>query len=106
MPIRINIPGQAHALRTYTLSTASNPDHYRLSIRRGEGDALVSRFLHANAKPGFHIEAMAPRGKFVLSRPSDRPVERTSGGGGITPMSAMAEHIVAVRHLAGTQRRR
>jgi ferredoxin-NADP reductase len=47
------IPGEAQpALRTYTLSTAPNPDHYRLSIRRGEGNALVSRFLHANGKPG------------------------------------------------------
>ena len=53
-------------MRTYTLSCASNPDHYRLSIRRGEGAALVSQFLHANATPGFKLEAMAPRGRFVL----------------------------------------
>ena len=50
LPIRVTIPGQdAPALRTYTLSCASNPDHYRLSIRRVEGAALVSQFLHANA---------------------------------------------------------
>jgi hypothetical protein len=91
----VKIPGQAPALRTYTLSTSSNPDYYRLSIRRGEGDALVSRFLHANAKPGFHIEAMAPRGRFVLSGSTDRPAVLISGGVGITPMMAMAEHIVA-----------
>ena len=84
------------AMRTYTLSTASNPDHYRLSIRRVEGDALVSQFLHANAKPGFRIEAMAPRGQVRRStESSDRPVVLISGGVGITPMMAMAEHIVA-----------
>jgi ferredoxin-NADP reductase/phenylpropionate dioxygenase-like ring-hydroxylating dioxygenase large terminal subunit len=104
LPIRINIRGQAPALRTYTLSTASNPDHYRLSIRRGEGDALVSRFLHANAKPGFRIEAMAPRGKFVLNRSSGRPVVLVSGGIGITPMIAMAEHIVADGRRTGAYR--
>ena len=95
LPIRVTIPGQAQpALRTYTLSTTPNPDHYRLSIRRGEGNALVSRFLHANAKPGLRIEAMTPRGKFTLSSASDRPVVFVSGGVGITPMIAMATHIV------------
>ncbi|HKA02455.1 MAG TPA: SRPBCC family protein [Candidatus Solibacter sp.] len=94
LPIRISIPGQAApALRTYTLSTACNPDHYRLSIRRGEGTALVSQFLHANVRPGFRLEAMAPRGRFVLSD-NDRPVVLLSGGVGVTPMIAMAEHIV------------
>jgi ferredoxin-NADP reductase/phenylpropionate dioxygenase-like ring-hydroxylating dioxygenase large terminal subunit len=95
LPIRVTIPGQAQpALRTYTLSTTPNPDHYRLSIRCGEGNALVSRFLHANAKPGLRIEAMTPRGKFVLTPASERPVVFVSGGVGITPMIAMASHIV------------
>jgi ferredoxin-NADP reductase/phenylpropionate dioxygenase-like ring-hydroxylating dioxygenase large terminal subunit len=95
LPILVTIPGQAQpVLRTYTLSTTPNPDHYRLSIRRGEGNALVSRFLHANAKPGLRIEAMTPRGKFVLTPASDRPVVFVSGGVGITPMIAMASHIV------------
>jgi len=95
LPIRVTIPGQPLAMRTYTLSTASNPDHYRLSIRRHDGDAIVSQYLHANAKAGFRLEAMAPRGRFVLSHSSDRPAVLVSGGVGITPMMAMAEHIVA-----------
>jgi ferredoxin-NADP reductase/phenylpropionate dioxygenase-like ring-hydroxylating dioxygenase large terminal subunit len=95
LPIRVTIPGEAQpALRTYTLSTSPNPDHYRLSIRRGEGSALVSRFLHANGKPGLRIEAMAPRGKFTLTAESERPVVFVCGGVGITPMIAMVNQIV------------
>jgi ferredoxin-NADP reductase/phenylpropionate dioxygenase-like ring-hydroxylating dioxygenase large terminal subunit len=96
LPIRVTIPGQPEAARrTYTLSTACNPDYYRLSIRRGEGQALVSRFLHENGRAGLRFEAMAPRGKFTLSGFTDRPVILLSAGVGITPMIAMAEHIVA-----------
>jgi ferredoxin-NADP reductase/phenylpropionate dioxygenase-like ring-hydroxylating dioxygenase large terminal subunit len=104
LPIRVTIPGQEKpALRTYTLSTACNPDHYRLTIRRGEGSALVSQFLHANAKPGFRLEAMTPRGRFVLTN-GNRPIVLISGGVGITPMIAMAEHVVAERKRTGTIR--
>ena len=105
LPIRVTIPGRAEpALRTYTLSTTPNPDHYRLSIRRAEGEALVSRWLHAEAKPGLHIEAMAPRGKFVLDRSSERPVVMISGGVGITPMIAMATHLVEEGRRTGAFR--
>jgi ferredoxin-NADP reductase/phenylpropionate dioxygenase-like ring-hydroxylating dioxygenase large terminal subunit len=95
LPIRVTTPGHVEpVLRTYTLSALPNPDYYRLSIRRAEGDALVSPFLHANAKPGLRIEAMMPRGKFVLDRSSERAVVLLSGGVGVTPMIAMAGHIV------------
>jgi len=95
LPIRVNVPGEAApAQRTYTLSTCANPNHYRLSIRRLD-PAVVSKFLHDHGKPGTRIEAMAPRGKFVLDQSSDRPAVLVSGGVGITPMIAMAEHIVA-----------
>jgi ferredoxin-NADP reductase/phenylpropionate dioxygenase-like ring-hydroxylating dioxygenase large terminal subunit len=96
LPIRVAIPGQPEAvLRTYTLSTRPNPDFYRLSIRRGEGvDALVSRFMHTDVKAGFRIQALKPRGKFVLDESTNRPVVLVSGGVGITPMVAIVEHIV------------
>jgi phenylpropionate dioxygenase-like ring-hydroxylating dioxygenase large terminal subunit len=52
LPIRVTVPGQTQlALRTYTLSTTPNPEYYRLSIRRGDGNSLVSRFLHPMANP-------------------------------------------------------
>ena len=56
---------------------------------------LVSNFLHDHAKPGFRLEAMAPRGKFVLDQSNDRPVVLLSAGVGITPMIAMTNFIIA-----------
>jgi ferredoxin-NADP reductase/phenylpropionate dioxygenase-like ring-hydroxylating dioxygenase large terminal subunit len=101
LPIRLNIPGQpAPVLRTYTLSTCANPDFYRLSIRRIE-DGLVSRFLHDQAKAGQRIEAMSPRGKFVLDQSSSRPIALLSGGVGLTPMMAMLEHLAAAGKRSG-----
>jgi ferredoxin-NADP reductase/phenylpropionate dioxygenase-like ring-hydroxylating dioxygenase large terminal subunit len=94
LPIRVQVPGQPQpVLRTFTLSTTPNPDHYRLSIRRGGENSLVSRFLHDGGKAGLRLEAMTPRGKFVLTQ-SERPVVFVSAGVGITPMIAMANQIV------------
>lgn len=101
LPVRIAVPGQPAALRNYTLSTACNPDHYRLSIRRHDAPAIVSRFLHGNARTGLRLEALAPRGTFVLSPSDQRPAVLISGGVGITPMLAMAEHIVAEGRRSG-----
>src|ERR1700733_1138174 len=105
LPIRVTIPGRAEpALRTYTISTCYKPDFYRLSIRRGERDALVSEFMHVHGKRGCRFHALKPRGKFVLDRSSDRPVVLVSGGVGITPMIAIAEHIVEEGRRTGNYR--
>jgi ferredoxin-NADP reductase/phenylpropionate dioxygenase-like ring-hydroxylating dioxygenase large terminal subunit len=105
LPIRVTIPGQAEPLlRTFTLSTCCNPDFYRLSIMRREGIGSVSEFLHDTAQKGFRLEAMMPRGKFVLDQTAARPVVLVSGGVGITPMMVIAEHIVEEGCRTGTFR--
>ncbi|MGB8535114.1 MAG: SRPBCC family protein [Acidobacteriaceae bacterium] len=105
LPIRITIPGHAEpVLRTYTLSTCYRPDYYRLSIRRGEAAGLVSQFMHVNAGHGFRLHALTPRGKFVLDQISGRPVVLVSGGVGVTPMMAIAEHLVAEGRRTGAYR--
>lgn len=94
LPIRVTIPGQPRPMqRTYTISDVSDGLHYRLSIKREGRDASVSTFLHDSAGPGFRLEAMAPRGKFILDETDDRPVGLVSGGVGITPMIAMLNHL-------------
>ncbi len=96
LPIRLEVPGEdMPAMRTYTISDAPNGNTYRLSIKREGGAALASTFLHDQVKTGFHLEAMAPRGKFALDRSSDRPVVLISVGVGITPMIAMANFIIS-----------
>ncbi|HEU0155914.1 MAG TPA: 2Fe-2S iron-sulfur cluster-binding protein, partial [Stellaceae bacterium] len=105
LPIRVRVPGEAQpVLRTFTLSTTPNPEHYRLSIRRGGEGSLVSRYLHDHGRPGLRIEAMAPRGKFTLTTGGERPVVFVSGGVGITPMIAMANHIVEEGRRTGKYR--
>ena len=95
LPIRLAVPGEAEpTLRTYTVSDAPNGDFYRLSIKREGGNAVASNFFHEHVAVGHLIEAMAPRGKFVLDQSSDRPVVLLSGGVGITPMIAMANNII------------
>ncbi len=98
LPIRVTVPGEKRPLqRTYTISDVSDGLTYRLSIKREGRDASVSTFLHNHAGPGFRLEAMAPRGKFVLDEQHDRPVAFVSGGVGITPMIAMLNHLTALK---------
>jgi ferredoxin-NADP reductase/predicted pyridoxine 5'-phosphate oxidase superfamily flavin-nucleotide-binding protein len=106
LPIRVAIPGREEPLvRNYTLSVAPGGDFYRLSIKREGGNALVSNFVHEMLKVGDIVEAMTPRGKFVLDRSSERPVVLISGGVGITPMIAMANSLIDEGERTGTFRR-
>jgi ferredoxin-NADP reductase/phenylpropionate dioxygenase-like ring-hydroxylating dioxygenase large terminal subunit len=95
LPIRVAIPGrQRPMLRTYTISDVTDGSHYRLSIKREGRAASVSTFLHNSVRPGFRLEAIAPRGKFMLDETTDRPIALISGGVGLTPMIAMLNHLV------------
>lgn len=99
LPIRLKIPGADDLVsRTYTLSDAPNEDLYRLSIKREEGPASASNYLHESARPGLKLEAMAPRGKFLLDQSSDRPVVLLSAGVGVTPMISMMNFIINEGH--------
>ncbi len=95
LPIRLGLSGtNAPVTRTYTVSDAPNGDYFRLSVKREGGDALVSTYLHDQVRPGHRIEAMAPRGTFVLDQSSDRPAVLISAGVGITPMIAIANFAI------------
>jgi uncharacterized protein len=96
LTVRLTMPDQhAPVARIYTLSDAPNGEHFRLSIKRECTDGAVSNYMHDHVQRGFRLEAMAPRGKFVLDQSSDRSVVLISAGVGVTPMIAMLNYLVA-----------
>lgn len=89
LPIRLPI-GRNRLTRTYTISDRYDGRFYRLSIKR---QGAASGWLH-QAKIGDTLEALPPRGGFVLDVPSQRPVVLISAGIGITPMVAMLNGLL------------
>jgi ferredoxin-NADP reductase len=80
-------PAAAPLLRSYSLSSSPDADHYRISIKQEEhGDA--SNYLRNRTSVGDCLEVSAPRGAFTL-RSDERPAVMLSAGVGITPVLAM-----------------
>jgi ferredoxin-NADP reductase len=91
LPIRVSIPGHAKPLiRTYTLSSAPGDQLYRISVKR---DGTVSGHLHGLVA-GELIEARAPAGAFTVDAAEPRPAVLLAAGIGITPILAMARHLL------------
>ncbi|GAB5468417.1 MAG: hypothetical protein Kilf2KO_14470 [Rhodospirillales bacterium] len=92
LTIRVR-PADTALIRTYSLSSAPGDDVYRISVKR-EAAGLVSNHLHETLKVGDEIEAKAPSGGFFIDAAETRPAILLAGGVGVTPMVAMARHIV------------
>ena len=93
LPIRLALPGGAKPLqRTYTISSAPGDAGLRLSVKR---QGAASTHLHEHVAVGDVIEALGPRGHFVIDAQSRRPAVLIGAGVGITPMLAFLRHIVA-----------
>ncbi|GAA4586132.1 MOSC and FAD-binding oxidoreductase domain-containing protein [Planotetraspora phitsanulokensis] len=93
--LRVGGAGDPAPVRSYSLSSAPGAPAYRVSVKREEL-GLVSRFLHANVRPGAVLEAAAPRGDFVLA-PGTGPVLLVSAGIGATPVTAMLHRLASDR---------
>jgi uncharacterized protein len=92
LPTRIQLPGdQRPVIRTYTLSVAPSDPFYRISVKR---EGAVSRYLHDQIREGDLIEARAPAGDFIIDAKEKRPAVLLAAGVGITPMIAMARHLL------------
>ncbi len=92
LPIRLEQPGGGEPmLRTYTVSSAPGDPGFRLSVKR---DGAASTLLHDGIHVGSRIDAMAPRGGFVLDTSEKRPAVLISAGVGITPMISMLRNAV------------
>lgn len=92
LPLRVSLSeGAAPAIRSYTLSVAPSDGAYRISVKR---DGAVSRHLHDTLKVGDLIDTRAPAGEFTIDALERRPAVLLAAGIGITPMLAMARHVV------------
>jgi ferredoxin-NADP reductase/predicted pyridoxine 5'-phosphate oxidase superfamily flavin-nucleotide-binding protein len=92
LPIRLTLPGaSAPQIRTYTLSSAPTDGLLRISVKR---EGVFSNHLHDRVKTGGIIEARAPAGSFFLDTAVRRPVVLLAAGVGVTPMLAMARHVI------------
>ncbi len=94
LPIKVtDHHGKTH-YRSYSLSDAPGNskanNHYRISVKQllGDDPGIVSNLLHDKFHTGSSIEALSPRGEFVLNN-SQRPIVLLSAGVGITPMISM-----------------
>jgi len=81
--------------RQYSLSSAFNPEYYRISVKRESGIApnpsgYVSNTLHSKSE-GDLISISAPAGLFHLEKDTPNPLVLISGGVGLTPMLSMLE---------------
>ena len=96
--------------RTYSISNAPSGAYYRLSIKREPAGApdlppgLVSNYFHDEIRPGSLLQALPPRGQFVLCESSTRPVVLLSAGVGITPMISMLEQLTQQSQGCGCSR--
>ena len=80
-------PAAAPLLRSYSLSSAPDADHYRISIKQ-EVHGAASSYLHERIRVGDCLDVSAPRGAFTLT-PDELPAVLLSAGVGITPVLAM-----------------
>ncbi len=85
--LRAHGPDQPAVIRSYSLSSVTGRDGYRISVKR-EPHGIGSSFLHEHVRVGDTIEAAAPRGAFTL-RDGERPIVLLSAGVGATPVLAM-----------------
>jgi nitric oxide dioxygenase len=99
--VAVDLPGERHQLRQYSLSDKPGIDSYRISVKRE--DALadtpageVSNWLHANVQVGSTLQVSHPFGDFTPDTESDKPVVLLSAGVGITPMVSAIRRIAEV----------
>ncbi|ARS37807.1 nitric oxide dioxygenase [Pontibacter actiniarum] len=84
--------------RQYSLSSAPNGSHYRISVKRepgagGNPNGMISNRLHDAVQEGEVIEVAPPAGDFILDTGKSTPVVFVSGGVGQTPLLSMLEYL-------------
>ncbi len=80
-------------IRQYSLSSAPQADHYRISVKR-EAGGKVSNYLHDGLNVGDKVKLVPPAGDFQLKRQQGEPITLISAGVGLTPMLSMLESLL------------
>lgn len=83
--------------RCYSVSDASRPDAYRITVKRVPSPpnrpelppGIASNHLHDRVQEGDLLRARAPSGRFFIDAASEVPAVFIAGGIGITPMMSM-----------------
>lgn len=102
--LRLPRPDGTAIIRCYSLSGPFDAQGYRISVKWG-GDqsgapGLMSRALHSlKGLPAVRVDVRAPKGDFVLHRPSTPTgaIVLVAGGIGVTPLIAMLHELQAAR---------
>jgi ferredoxin-NADP reductase len=104
-PLAVALPGQFIVLRlrpapdapalmrSYSLSSEPNAEHYRVSVKR-EAHGAAGTYIDEKLQVGDVLDVGAARGSFTL-RPGDAPVVLLSAGVGATPVLAMLHTLAA-----------
>lgn len=87
-------------IRQYSLSSAPQKDHYRISVKRETGGKM-SNYLHDSLQVGDTVSLAPPAGDFFLDVEPTTPVTLISAGVGLTPTLSMLEALT--QHQADVQ---
>lgn len=101
LTLSLPVAGEAKPLtRSYTISSAPSDGVMRLSIKR---QGLASTHMHS-LPVGSIIEARRPAGGFTIDAHEARPTVLIAAGVGVTPIVAMARHLLAEGQRSGSIR--
>ena len=94
--------GGSDVRRSYSICASPDEGQWRVGVRRVPGGAF-SAWLHESLRVGAMLGVLPPLGRFLVP-PGDgarRHLLLVAGGSGITPMMAIAGHVLA--HEPATQ---
>ena len=101
LTLRHQVDGQ-DLRRSYSICASPDDGELRVGVRKVPGGAFTG-WLHDALRAGDLVEAMPPQGRFVVpaGQGGPRHLLLVAGGSGITPMIAIARHVLAQE--AGTR---
>ena len=90
--------GNEDLRRSYSICASPDEGELRVGVRHVRGGAFSS-WLHEALQAGDTLDVMPPQGKFIVppnqAEGAPRHLLLVAGGSGITPMMAIARHVLA-----------